>query len=195
MKLKYKIQNFASYTDGTVSANERDYLNKWRHLPLALPLKLGGFYTVYGLEYKESGGVNVMIIDESGRTYPNFYPIEFFDVVDNRISKHWQTEGQKSFPLEGIKYPSLITFEAYKSDPSFFDKLVTPEGEAPRQFQEMKNKIDREFPQQSNQTAKVLEGFWVTCPVCGDSWENTSSDGVVFCPQGHENNNPFWQPS
>lgn len=193
MRIRYIIENLAEKLTSRLSNNEKRYFDGFTIMPENLHLTFGNIYTVLGIEYTIDGYVNFMIADDTGVSYPKFYPIEFFEVIDNRTSKYWINRTSYTYPLDEIGYPNLVSFEAAVNDECFFDDLLECSNSASEIYEKYKALMESEFPDRKLNIAEIIDDFWVMCSQCDAVWEIDKDQGIVSCPQyGHKSNNPFW---
>lgn len=155
-----------------------------------LHLTVDRSYIVYGLKHID-GHVRFLLVNDSN-TYPNLFPSELFDIVDDRISKYWIGYPHNVYSPSYVPPDVVISF-AEAQRPFFFDNLLDDEESASQRFKAMRRKMDLEFPDATLKTASIMEKNWIVCAYCEEVWESSSADGIVVCPQGHANNNPLWQ--
>lgn len=153
-------------------------------------LTINQSYVVYGLSYSEKGQVRFLLVNDSN-TYPDFFPSEFFEVIDNRISRYWVGYPQEAYSPSFVLINVFVSFEEARRA-FFFDRLLNDEKDAAQKFNTMRKKMDFEFPDITLKTALILEKSWIVCAYCEEVWESSSEDGIVTCPKKHANNNPLW---
>ena len=156
-------------------------------------MTLDKIYVVYGLAYSKDGHILFLLINDN-KSYPDFYPSEFFEVVDDRVSKYWVGYPQSTYSKSCVFLDRVISFDEAAHRPFFFDDLLNDVKAATQTFKIMKEKIDIEFPDAILKTASILERNWIVCAYCEEAWESSPENGVVTCPQKHANNNPLWRP-
>ena len=88
MKVVCNIENIKQLNSRKLSSNEKDFLESYNLSFNKLNLTYKKEYTVLGIDYKEIDYVYFMLIDDTEVYYPNFYPIEFFDIIDYRLSRY-----------------------------------------------------------------------------------------------------------
>jgi len=147
------------------------HANKWNARPQS-----GG--TLPGLSWQRS---HVGCDDYPSIWYPLGYPVDFFDVMDARVSKIWKPEVAVSFA--GVR-GRLRTFEEWANDPSFYERLVDKEDLEITTFRKRKEFMDLEYP--CREEFKLLTYFdsrWCQCPSCGNVWEDgVHTLGMKRCP-------------
>lgn len=193
MKVTFIIEDIKLHLESGLTLNEMKYYERWSVLPDKFHLTFGKDYIVYGIEYVKDGSVNFLIVDDTEVYYPNIYPAEFFDIKDNRLSKHWYGCNGDCYPIKNITYPQIISFEELVKNKYFLNELLDCENNSQQIFLNYKKKIDNEFPDEDLKKAGYIEANWVECSYCGEIWENNSEDAIIICPKNNErNNNPLW---
>lgn len=194
MKVTYIIEDLKLRLKSGLSPNEKKYYERWSILPDKFYLTHGKSYTIYGIEFTKEGFSNFILIDDTEVTNLNFFPSEFFEIIDNRISKYWVGTQCSSYPLNDIIPPTTISFKEIETNEFFLGNLLNGESDSQQIFLKYKNMIENEFPDEDLKTAEVIGGNWVSCNYCGEVWEIKSNDGIIVCPKNFErNNNPFWR--
>ena len=193
MKVRYKIRNIKRVLEKELSNNESRYFSRYNILPSELNLTYDREYVVLGIDFISADSINFMIADDTGFSYPNFYPQEFFDISDYRLSTYWFGDIGKYYPIEGINYPCLITFKEALRD-YFFDDLINCRGDAQNIFLKYLRLLEDEYPENDLKTAVYIADGWAFCAYCNETWNVESEKGVVICPYCHKrNNNPLWK--
>ncbi|RNA63017.1 hypothetical protein D1631_14290 [Chryseobacterium nematophagum] len=157
------------------------------------PLTIDQEYTVYAIEYTEESRVNFFILDESGNTYPQNYPSEFFQITDSKMSKYWEGfTGKENYPTEPL-FPNLITFKEWKNNKYFEEEMMDNIGNANIIFKKYQNLINNEFPDSQLKNAISMDKNWVMCPNCDNAWQTDNINGIIECPKCHiKQNNPHY---
>lgn len=121
-----------------------------------------------------------LIVGEN-RCFPEWMPDAIFVITDDKISRYWHYCKNHSSLVHAIQgtwgYKQL-------TDDTYADKLADKDLDALEAFNHYKKLMELEFPDPENPlTAKLLEiQKWIMCPVCDESWEEFSFDGMVRCP-------------
>lgn len=144
-------------------------------------LEVGGLYVVYGLQII-NGWLQYFVADEvySRVRYPFAHFAAFFETVDRRLSRTWVL-GTRGHALgrSGV----LVAFDEWAADAGFYERLVDGGERELRVFQEYKDLMDLEFPSPLfGGLAEALDGDWLLCSDCGDTWESQAVTGMVRCP-------------
>jgi len=118
MKLRCRINNLKNILD----VNSRERIGRYVCLSDGeLDLVVGGEYVVYGLAFWD-GCPWVYICPEDYDEYPKPYPIELFEIIDNRLSTCWKLSYFSS-NKKGIMNTMLV-FEEWSMSPGFYEGLV-----------------------------------------------------------------------
>lgn len=183
MKVKFKIEDIVKHKEKGLLDNEIKYYDNWKILPENFHLTFNNNYNVYGIYYDEKGFVNFLILDDTGLIYPKFYPSEFFEVIDYRISKYFIGTSQKIFPLDDVENSTLVSYPEVVKSGFYYDDFLESKSLANETFVYYKKLIDLEFFDQSfDQSIKVDEN-WFQCPKCDFVWEiKIKISEVVACP-------------
>ena len=192
MKVVCNIENIKQLNSRKLSSNEKDFLESYNLSFNKLNLTYKKEYTVLGIDYKEIDYVYFMLVDDTEVYYPNFYPIEFFDIIDYRLSRYWYNKSADYYPMTDISYPSLISFRE-TSEKYFFDDLLNNENNIQSIFLNYQYLMDHEYPDLKLKTAILIENCWCFCAYCNETWEVTKDEGIISCSYCHNlNNNPLW---
>lgn len=145
---------------------------------------IGKEYIVYGMTLYMSY-VWYYLCHENYIYYPFWHPSPLFDVVDNRLSKYWIFSFERGKDKH-TTYTNWV-YPEWANDPYYYDKLTDGDEEEVEIFRRYKKLMDVEFPDASvseKYTAIVgKEKGWLLCPECLEAWQQTSNDGMVFCPR------------
>jgi len=146
----------------------------------SIPLILDKQYIVYALsEYYQNTWY--CICDESYTYHPMWIPQQFFQLVDNRISRYWVF----SFKEDLDKNRFFFGFPEWAIQLDFYDNLTDGEQQEVQIFKSYKELMDLEFPDSSiPETAQTGDNEWLICPTCLDAWQyNDDRDALVKCPK------------
>lgn len=195
MKVKYIIDDIRMHRERGLSSNEVNYYSKWFRLPDKFRLTYGKSYTVYGIQCSQEGFVNFMLVDDSNVSYPDFFPMEFFEIIDDRCSKCWVGSKSDRFTLNEVVSASLVTFPEVLENAYFFDEILDCLNSSCEIFASYKTFMDNEFPNEELETAIVFYEDWLKCPYCEDVWECLDHTiGVLQCPSCNKSiNSPLWR--
>ncbi len=132
-----------------------------------------------------------LLCDEWYTHYPNANPCQSFDVVDNRISRHWRF-GYRKGGSHDDSY-TVFAFKEWIENPYYYDELTDGEEGAVAIFRRYKALMDLEFPDPTvNRVGKSLADNWILCP-CSESLEVSSKDAMARCPAcGELMHNPIY---
>ncbi len=146
-------------------------------------LKQNAEYVVYGITLRNTC-FWYYVCDEYFTYFPRWKPSPFFEVIDQRLSRHWICTYKKhknytqAFPI--------ITFPEWANNhPDFYDKLSNGNENEVNIFKSYKELMDLEFPDRGIKIlAKIADTEWLICPSCTDAWEHSESrDALVRCPK------------
>jgi hypothetical protein len=146
----------------------------------SIPLIVDKQYIVYALsEYYQNTWY--CICDESYTYHPMWIPQQFFQVVDNRISRYWVF----SFKEDLDKNRFFFGFPEWATQLDFYDNLTDGEQQEVQIFKNYKELMDLEFPDSSiTEVAQIGDDEWLICPSCIDAWQCTNvKDALVKCPK------------
>ncbi len=181
MKVKYKVQDIRRHKENGLLINEERYYNRWPILPEQFPLTYDKSYNVYGIDYSKEGFVNFLVEDDTGVIYPKFYPSDFFEIEDNRLSKFWVLDGDLIFPLSKIEYPVLISFKEMIENEYFFDEILDCKNNTCQIFKQYKELMDLEFANNSYPKSKSIGDNWFLCYKCDSAIEDCSNLEIIRC--------------
>lgn len=154
-------------------------------------LIIGKEYIVYGFTLY-LGYVWYYLCDENYTYYPFWNPAPLFEVVDNRLSRFWRYNHITGSNHE--KTNVIVAFKEWVNDPFYYDKLTNGEESAIAQFKHYKELMDLEFPIMAIASNPIpIENDWLMCPDCNETWQVSSSSGMLKCPRcSRLLLNPFW---
>ena len=158
--------------------NSRYFGHGLQHVPLTLQKT----YVVYALmECPLGKWVYVADDDYPSIWYPLGYLLDFFEIMDERVSRTWKPGVMVSL-AEGRG--CLRTFDEWSNDPSFYERLIDKESLEMEVFNKRKEFMDLEYP--CREEFKSLVHFdlkWCQCPSCGCVWEDgVHTSGMKRCP-------------
>lgn len=148
----------------------------------SLDLRVGALYVVYAVEIAR-GWIRYFVADDafSSTFYPSGYLASFFEVVDPRVSRCWSI-GCRGLDTAGSEV--VFSFEEWATDATFYERLVDRADQEQRTFRDRKEFMDLEFPNPSiADSAEVLNGGWLLCPKCSDTWKSQPAEGMTRCPK------------
>ena len=166
--------------DSIVARQKWHYFGNGEHFVHLTPKKS---YVVYALvECQREKWVYVADDDYPSIWYPLGYLLDFFEIIDERVSRIWKPEVMVSF---GGGIGRLRTFEEWSDDSSFYERLVDKESQEMEIFNMRKEFLDLEYP--CHEEFKSLTHFdskWCQCPSCGCVWEDDAHTlGMKRCPE------------
>jgi hypothetical protein len=109
------------------------------HRKTEFDLSVGRDYTVYAFTVRH-GQVWYYLCGDLHSHYPVIYPAPLFLVVKNSLSKYWVYRYTSNYPDQQV----LIAFDAWVSDPYFYDRLTDLEENEMSMFLRLKNLMDNE---------------------------------------------------
>jgi len=139
-------------------------------------------YVVYALVETHYGTWMYVADDDYPSVwYPIAYPLDFFEIVDVRVSKLWKSG--VSVPFAGGK-GHLKSFEEWTNDPYFYERLVDKEKSETMIFNERKEFMDMEYPfPEEFRALTCFDTEWCQCPSCEHIWEDgVHRLGMKRCP-------------
>ena len=105
-----------------------------------IDLQIGKQYVVYGIGFRDNCPW-FYICTEDYDDYPKPFSLFFFDIIDKRLSKHWQF----CFDHEGCdNLQTTIAFPEWAGDTKFYMDLVEGEDQAVATFAKYRALIDQE---------------------------------------------------
>ena len=172
-----KISNLPA--DSIVARQKRHYFGNDDFVHLT-PNKT---YVVYALvECQHEKWIYIADDDYPSVWYPLGYLLDFFEVVDERVSKLWKTEVEVA--CGDAMRGNLRAFEEWTADPNYYGRLVDRGRLEVMLFKERKEFMDLEYPYQEE--FKCLTHFdsrWCQCPSCEHIWEDGMHElGMKRCP-------------
>jgi hypothetical protein len=106
-------------------------------------LTVGKEYLVYAISfYKDQ--IWYYVIDDNDLWFPVRKPAPLFSITDNRVSKMWRIKQRTEPP----HFSSLIAFDEWISDTSFYERLSDHLPAETSIFQARKLEMDHEFEQE-----------------------------------------------
>jgi hypothetical protein len=153
-------------------------------------LDIGNFYEVYAICIRNK--YPWFYICDEGYSFPLSFPLPFFEIIDNRLSKYWTMGYNCSYIKNtGDDIDILFAFKEWTHNKYFYEKLLNGKGK--EIFLKYKSLMDVEFPDSNLRQAEVLKDNWIMCPECNESWEEFKNDGILRCPKCLKQiNNPLY---
>ncbi|WP_370600361.1 hypothetical protein [Pseudomonas nitroreducens] len=138
MKVICKINNLGDISN----AVSRERIGRYIFLPDGeLDLVTGREYVVYGVVFWD-GCPWLYVCPEEHDEYPKPYAIEFFDVVDSRVSEFWRFSS--SFEAKGGVMNVSLVFEEWAVSPVFYENLVDGNSDCIRIFEGYRKLMNEE---------------------------------------------------
>jgi hypothetical protein len=155
--------------------NEVNAFVNWNHsITKNELLSKAKIYTVYGI-YINYNIITYEII-VGVEFYTTSFPSHLFEVIDNRLSKHFCFG--KSITGDGEEI-TLISFKEWVGleNKYFFYNLVEGEEREVMLFEKYKKLIGLEFRNPQIETSAILtEDAFLECPVCENAWKEEMQD-------------------
>ena len=140
-------------------------------------------YVVYAIAEGPSGTwVYIADDDYPAVWYPLAYPLEFFKIVDSRLSQSWTSATMVDFNAEQCAFRS---FEDWSLNPHFYERLVDKADTELTIFKAQKEFMDLEYPYSYGFKSLItFDLTWCQCPSCEHVWEDEVHKlGMKRCPQ------------
>ena len=107
---------------------------------------------------------------------------KLFEIIDNRLSRYWRfSEHKKDSSWVGqyaLAYPEFI------EDKKHLLGLVDGKESDNELFWRYRRLMDLEFRDPNvTKKAQILDGNWVMCPDCCESWDEESFHEMTCCPK------------
>ncbi len=135
MKVLCTINNIFDLKDNSTVERLKKYI---RLSDGQLNLEKSKEYCVYGVLFRDNSPWYYLCLDDDESPSP--YPAELFDIVDGRPSLYWR--------LSTVTYPegvmSLMVFDEWAKDPSFYENLVEDDPSAIRVFANYRELMNKE---------------------------------------------------
>ncbi|MFC3813336.1 hypothetical protein [Lacihabitans lacunae] len=128
MKVKFKTKEI---TEALIIKFNNPFLAKQ-----GFSLDIGEEYLVFGLYIEKNGAIVIDCLNKNNHLHN--YPLDLFEVVDNRVSKYWKMK---------IRENGEITFlpNEYYENEYFHDDLSEDTPEIVEQFHDMIKRFQEEF--------------------------------------------------
>lgn len=132
-----------------------------------------------------NGYPGYFICDDDTDVYPLWYPSNFFNIIDSRLSRYWIGSVQED---DKTKTTLFFGFFEWANEDFFHDHLIDGEAREMDLFRKYKQLMDLEFPDSAiTQAASIGDQEWLICPSCLDAWKNSNcDDALVMCPICHQ---------
>lgn len=164
-----------------MSKNVSDYFKSWNILPLSLPIHFNQEYIVYALEFTVKGFQRVYILSDSD--YPKSYPIDFFEIIDFRLSKFWKCLESYQIITNKKSYPHIYSFQEWSLNEYFHGEMFENKGNSKKIFKYYKERMDLEFKRNGLPEAFKIDENLYLCYYCEYANEDKSELEVLKCPK------------
>jgi len=181
MLVKCKIESLEESSNDWIKTNLQNCLHLRSYYD---GLQLGEYYVVHAIQY--SYIPFVYVYTESFWDVPDPFPLEFFEVVDPRLSKHFRLGTIKDSPIR-MGLDSIISFKEWADNPDFYEDLYYKH-KYTKVTKSYRKKLGLEFFNPnlniSGESAIILDPkmSWLFCPACTESWEVKTDDEMTACP-------------
>lgn len=137
MKVACKVNNMNEISVPETTLRLKKYIS----LPDGeLDLQIGKEYVVYGIEFRDNCPWFYVCI-EAYDEYPKPYPADFFEIIDERLSSHWELSFKEQ---ENKKNKSQLIFCEWAHNANFYENLVDGDDEAVATFAKYRKLMDAE---------------------------------------------------
>lgn len=136
MKIICKINNLNDISDPHTLERLKRYISKPDG---EIDLDIGRAYNVYGVVFWDNCPWFYICPDNSDE-YPKPFAADFFDTVDSRLPQNWML---CSFSNGQSEATTLLTFEEWAKDLSFYERLIDGEPEAIDIFTRYRTILDK----------------------------------------------------
>ena len=119
------------------------WLVDWANTLEQLELTIGKTYVVLAIA-KYSGKLYCYIMGDESDDYPLAFPIEFFEIYDDKISKYWDSNlsSIKSFDKVNIEDHEVYSFTQWKTQKDlFYENILEEDKQTISIFNEYKDKM------------------------------------------------------
>ncbi len=168
--------------DYTSSNNVINYFEGWNEIPTTLPIMNNKEYVVYAFEFTEEGYKRIFILNESGAIYPNAYPLDFFEITDERISRYWNFDKNFAEIIKNKTFPKIYTFKEWRENEYFHGEMFENIGNANSIFKEYEAFMSLEFKSKNYCSAYKIDDENFLCVFCDSSIIAENDFEVVKCP-------------
>ena len=169
---------------------------------------IGLQYVVYAIEFQKYPLVYI-IEDNSFDSYPFWFPLDMFEIIDYRISKYFHYGySQVIENVSDIGIVPILTFKEWAEDKYFWNQLFDSDDYTPPEYKEKSKNIDYQdvfnkykklmdyeffnpnlLPQvyDPGNTYKIeqLDGNLVMCWNCEYCWEIETTNEMIDCTRCH----------
>ncbi|MCP3659672.1 MAG: hypothetical protein GY830_04860 [Bacteroidetes bacterium] len=163
--------------------NLKDFYSSWSDLKEII--KINSVFIVWGIEFSS---VQFIYLNEKREIHcPFAYPLEFFKIIDPRMSKHFIYGDSKVLIKNKIKTVPFISFKEWALDNIFHENLFDWNKKEKSIFKKYYELMQYEYYNPnlnpSSEKLEIAEGNWAMCPKCIDAWEIDTINEMVKCPK------------
>lgn len=105
-----------------------------------LDLEIGKEYVVYGIEFWDNCPWLYLCPDDYDE-YPIPVAADFFEIIDKRLSNHWQLNSKE---VSNSENQTRLVFSEWATDESFYENLISGEKYAEVVFEKYRKIMDAE---------------------------------------------------
>jgi len=105
-----------------------------------LDLEIGKEYVVYGIEFWDNCPWLYLCPDDYDE-YPIPVAADFFEIIDKRLSNHWQLNSKE---VSNSENQTQLVFSEWATDESFYENLISGEKYAEVVFEKYRKIMDAE---------------------------------------------------
>jgi hypothetical protein len=105
-----------------------------------LDLEIGKEYVVYGIEFWDNCPWLYLCPDDYDE-YPIPVAADFFEIIDKRLSNHWQLNSKE---VSNSENQTQLVFSEWATDESFYENLISGEKYAEVVFEKYRKIMDSE---------------------------------------------------
>ncbi|MGE3167179.1 MAG: hypothetical protein AB7O52_19915 [Planctomycetota bacterium] len=137
MKVRCRFASVCEVGDETTTAR----LLRFVRIPGGhLNVTVGAEYVVYGILFRDNAPWYYLCLADDDES-PTPFPAEIFDVVDHRLSRHWQLA---SIARDDGSVSSCLVVPEWAEDPIFLERLAEGDPKATETFAAYRIKMDEE---------------------------------------------------
>jgi hypothetical protein len=142
------------------NSEARSRLEKnYRSASLEFDFEIGQEFIVYGICFSENYP-EYYILYGPFKNFPVPVPMDFFEVIDDRLSKYWSLATVELSQLQMYNQPPVteLVFKEWALEPLFYERLIDYEPEELELFKQYKILIDNEYSssEQNNEIYKFI---------------------------------------
>lgn len=103
-------------------------------------IEIGKTYTVYGIEFWDNHPWFYLCTEEHTE-YPTPYASIFFEIVDERLSPHWQLKTQH---IENNIFQTCLVVKEWAETPLYYELLIDGDEKIVESFSRIRAMLDKE---------------------------------------------------